>query len=228
MHDAVTGSLSELLIDLAASYRVLADADAFPHHAGLQMWKTEDDLARYRVAIEETRPDVLVETGTHTGGFAAWVADTFKIYVVSVDIAPRRSRPAHWPGVTFLVGDSAAAATADAVWATVRGLLSETHGEGRVMVTLDSDHHAPHVLNEMGRYAPLVTAGCHLVVEDGLADLLPPEQARLFGQRIPEVGGPLVAVSATLAAGPGWCRDIGLEGLSPVSHNPAGWWRRQG
>jgi cephalosporin hydroxylase len=219
MHHALTDSLTELLIDLAASYRVLSDADAFPHHAGLQMWKTEDDLARYRVAITETRPDVLVETGTHTGGFAAWVADTFGIRVVSVDIAPRRSRPAHWPGVTFIVGDSAAPATAEAVAAAVGGA-------GRVMVTLDSDHHAPHVLNEIGRYAPLVTAGCHLVVEDGLADLLPPEQARLFGARIPEEGGPLVAVSATLAAGPGWCRDIGLEGLSRVSHNPAGWWRR--
>lgn len=206
------------LIDVQASYRVLADADGFPAHAGLQMWKTVDDLTRYRIAIEATDPAILIETGTHTGGFAAWVADTFNLHVITIDANPHPARPRHYPGVTFLRGDSTAQATLEAV----HGL---TGGRRRIMVSLDSDHHQPHVKAEIRAYGPMVSAGCYLVVEDGLADLVGPARAHLFGKDIPILGGPLAAVGACLVGAPGWTRDTAIEAVSPVSHNPGGWWR---
>jgi cephalosporin hydroxylase len=45
----------------------------------------------------------------------------------------------------------------------VRGALRP---DDRVMVLLDSDHAEAHVRKELDLYAPLVTSGCYLIVED--------------------------------------------------------------
>src|SRR5688572_7978858 len=119
----------DTLIDVEASYRVLADEHGFPRHAGMQMWKSAPDLVRYRTAIEATTPAVLVETGTHTGGFAAWVADQYAgLQVITVDVNPHPQRPAAWPGVTFISGDSVAETT-------IRAVIDRLPRQGRVMVT---------------------------------------------------------------------------------------------
>lgn len=208
-------------LDRAASWSTFsAEAGYTQYHCGIGLWKTADDLDRYRKAIEATRPEVLVETGTRWGGFAAWVADEFDAEVITVDAYRTKGRPARWPGVAFVSGDSTdtriAAAVADLV------------GGRRCMVSLDSDHHAPHVEAEILAYGPLVTPGCYLVVEDGLADLVDADRSRRFGSQIPERGGPLYAIERTVAVDPAWRRDLDIEALTPVSHHPAGWWVRRG
>jgi cephalosporin hydroxylase len=208
-------------IDIAASYaRFDTESGYTQYHAGLAMWKVSDDLDRYRKAIEACQPEVLVETGTKWGGFAAWAADTFGLDVVTVDVRRVEGRPDSWPQVTFVAGDSMAPATTAQVASMVAG--------HRCMVSLDADHHAGHVMREIELYSAMVTPGCYLVVEDGLADLVAPKLARRIGCRIPEEGGPLRAIEAsTLTIDPTFERDLDIEAMTLVSHNPAGWWRRR-
>lgn len=209
-------------LDVAASCATFDnEGDFTQQYEGLRVWKTVDDLARYRAVIEATRPEVVVEVGTKWGGFAAWLADTFGVQVLAVDIEVAEGRPDTWPGVTFIVeGSSIDSHVVDRVRELVAGR--------RTMVALDGDHHAVHVAREIRAYGPLVSSGCYLVVEDGIADLAPEAVAEPIGRHIPRTGGPLRAITRELGGAPGWTRDRAVEGMSSVSHHPAGWWRRGG
>lgn len=205
-------------LDVEASCATFQDEAGFTQrHEGLRVWKTVDDMARYRAAIEATRPDVVVEVGTKWGGFAAWLADTCGVEVVAVDIERAEGRPDTWPGVTFVVEGSSIDSH---VITRVRRL---TAGR-RTMVALDGDHHAAHVCREIRAYGPLVSRGHYLVVEDGIADLAPYDVAEPIGHHIPRTGGPLRAVTRELGGDDAWRRDRGIENLTRVSHHPAGWW----
>lgn len=195
------------------------EGDFTQRHEGLRVWKTTDDLARYRRVIETARPEVVVEVGTKWGGFAAWLADTCGVQVIAVDIERAEGRPDSWPGVTFVVEGSSTDAH---VIARVRELVRGR----RTMVALDGDHHAPHVAREIRAYGPIVSRGQYLVVEDGIADLAPYEVAEPIGHRIPRTGGPLRAITRELADNDEWLRDRFTENMTRVSHHPAGWWRR--
>jgi cephalosporin hydroxylase len=192
------------LVDIEAS---LAHVDA--QYANPTITKLPQDLDRYRAVIAADRPEVVVECGTQFGGSACWFA-ALGVDVVTVDIAPQADAAKSCSDrITWVVGNSADPSVAG----MVRG-FAEGH---RVMVVLDSDHSAKHVAAEIRLYGPLVTPGCHLVVEDGICRWLP-----LFNQS----GSPLDAVEELLAGNPDWIRDEAVEALSPVSMFPGGWWTR--
>lgn len=112
--------------------------------------------------------------------------------------------------MTWLVGPSTDAATLKRVEAAVAGR--------RCMVVLDSDHSAAHVAAEILLYGPLVSPGCHLVVEDGIVRWLD----------IPKfVGSPLDAIEEHLAGNSEWERDVKVETMHPATMYVAGWWRRR-
>jgi cephalosporin hydroxylase len=191
------------LIDLDASLARVRDQ--YNSHV---MQKLPEDLDRYVTVIAADRPDVLVECGTGRGGSACWFAAQ-GVEVVTIDIADRAAEVKGCsPQVTWLVGDSADPALAGMVAGMVVGR--------RVMVVLDSDHAAGHVAAEIVRYGPLVSPGCHLVVEDGITRWMPGEPP-----------GPLDAIELLLDGDPRWARDSKTEQLSPVSMYPGGWWVRR-
>jgi cephalosporin hydroxylase len=172
--------------------------------------KPAEDLERYRRLLAASRPEVLVECGTLTGASAKWFVEQGVPRIVTIDLNAGNRRPEFdHPRITYLAGDTRDPATADQVRALV--------GDARAMVSLDSDHSTATVLRELELYAPLVSPGCYLVVEDGYFRWLPGGY----------VGDPLEALEQTLLRdGTGWVRDAELEGLFPVSQSPAGWWRR--
>jgi cephalosporin hydroxylase len=128
---------------------------------GLRAMKAPTDAWSYQEIIAETRPDLLVETGSMFGGSALFFAGIMDLLghgrVISIDIAPDRELPSH-DRVTWLTRSSVDPATLD--------MVRTAAGGGTVMVVLDSDHSAGHVLRELDLYAPLVTPGSYLVVED--------------------------------------------------------------
>jgi cephalosporin hydroxylase len=156
-----------------------------------------------------------VETGTAHGGSALYLATLCETVgtgeVVSVDIGPWPDRPAH-PRLTYLTASS----TDPAVVARV---AERATGAGTVLVVLDSDHRRDHVLAELRAYAPLVTPGSYLVVEDTNINGHPVYEA--FGP------GPMEAVQDFLKERDDFEADRSREKFL-LTFNPGGWLRRSG
>lgn len=208
--------MAEPLIDVEESLSTFDRREHIQRVDGIKVLKLWADLDRYAKVIAETRPEVLVETGSRFGGSALWFAQ-HGVPVISVDL-DRRHRPEH-PDITWVLGDSADP--------RIAGLVVQLVGGRRCMVSLDSLHTGPHVTAEIGLYGPLVTPGCHLVVEDTIFGYAHPDQLRRLALApLIDFGSPLDAVEQTLVQDPAWERDEAVEKLHRTSHHPLGWWRR--
>ena len=131
-----------------------------------RLWHVEwpTDLWNYQEIVVQTKPDVIVETGTHRGGSALFLAsiceliDKGEVISIDTDDTYRATQPKH-PRLTFLSGSS----TDPNIVAEVKRRIA---GRTNVFVILDSDHHCNHVLNELRIYSELVPINGYLVVED--------------------------------------------------------------
>ena len=180
---------------------------------GAHAQKCPLDMWIYQEILFETRPDVLIEAGTFKGGSAYYFASIFDLLkhgrVITIDIEEFPGRPVH-DRITYLLGSS----TSDQILAQVRSLIRP--GE-TVMVSLDSDHHKNHVLNELRLYHSLVTPGNYLVVED----------THFNGHPIlPKFGpGPTEAVEEFLRGNPDFQVDRSREKFG-LTFNPGGYLKR--
>ena len=127
------------------------------------------DLWTIQETIFELKPALIVETGTNRGGSSYFYAQLFDLMgtsgrVVTIDTA--RQHDLTHPRITYLIGDSTSTAIVD----EVRDVASSCGGP--VFIILDSDHSEPHVARELELYAPLVTPGSYVLVQDGSIDTL--------------------------------------------------------
>lgn len=197
----------------------------FYHHRREETWmasrwmgapaqKNPLDLWIYQEILFETKPDLLIETGTYDGGSALYYASLFDLLghgqVLSIDIAPQANLPQH-PRIRYLTSSST---SLDALQ-LAREMAA---GCERVMVSLDSDHSESHVLEECRLYGPLVTPGCYMVVEDTNVNGHP-----VFREHGP---GPMEAVRRFLGESSDFDADRSRERYVLTFH-PNGWLRKR-
>lgn len=179
---------------------------------GVACQKCPLDLWIYQEILFETRPDLILETGSLEGGSALFLAHMCELLgrgrVVSIDIEDR-PRPRH-SRITYVAGSSADPQVIE------RAAAGRRPGD-RVMVILDSDHSEAHVTRELRGLAPLVSVGCYLVVEDTNVNGHP--TYRKFGP------GPWEATQRFLAENPDFIADRTREKLL-LTFNPCGYLRR--
>ena len=171
------------------------------------------DLWIYQEIIDETKPDVIVETGTAYGGSALFLASICDLSnrgrVITIDVAEQPDRPEH-PRIQYLAGSS----TSEEIVDTVKGMINSSE---RVMVVLDSDHRAEHVRKELDIYSSLVSIDCYLIVEDTNINGHP--VMPLYGE------GPMEAVEEFLRTQKSFVIDREREKFF-MTFNPAGYLRR--
>ena len=180
------------------------------------------DLWMMQQIIYEVQPDLVIETGTWLGGSALYWAHTLngmgleRSRVVTIDVqdgcATAQTHPLWKKYVTFLKGSSTDRDIVARVTEMAKGR--------RTLVTLDSDHSMAHVLRELQAYAPIVSRGSYLVVEDTNLDAVP-----IAANFVP---GPMAAVQRFLDQGGSemFEKDITREAYI-ITFNPGGWLRRK-
>jgi cephalosporin hydroxylase len=126
--------------------------------------------------------------------------------------ATAASNPLWKKYVTFIKGSSTAPEIVSNIAQRVQG--------HKVLVTLDSDHTASHVLSEMKAYSPMVSKGSYLVVEDTHMDGVPTDPN--FGP------GPMAAVLQFMKEGgsKNFEQDFSREAFI-MTFNPGGWLRHK-
>jgi cephalosporin hydroxylase len=135
---------------------------------GIPTLENPCDMWSIQEIISEIKPDFIVETGTFKGGGAVFFASILQVInpvgkVITVDIKPQMEEAAKLDlfkdRVEFIEGSSTSAEV-------IQRIAERIKGAKVVMVTLDSDHHMPHVLKELELYSGFVSPGSYLIVQD--------------------------------------------------------------
>lgn len=180
---------------------------------GRPVWQNPLDLWTIQETIWDVKPDLVIECGTYRGGGSVFYADLLSLVghgrVLSIDV--EKLHEEEHPLVEFVVGSSISAEVVE------RATEAAKACSGPVMVILDSDHSRDHVRREMELYAPLVTPGSYMMVQDGVIDVLPTMQGP----------GPLAAIQDFLGTHPEFEVDSERSSRFLVTHSPSGWLRRR-
>ena len=148
---------------------------------GYRCLKPPTDMMVQQEIIMETKPDVIIETGTYEGGSAVFYASIFQLmgteigHVITIDKKVWRTGEAGdgfisqgWliDRVTSYTGSSTDPTIIRHVVEHLGAIYGIHRRSPKIMVVLDSNHNKRHVLKELELYSSFVTPGCYLIVED--------------------------------------------------------------
>lgn len=171
---------------------------------GVKLFKCPLDLWVYQEILFDLKPDWIIETGTKYGGSALFLAHMCDIInkgkIITIDINDEiRARHRR---VTYMKGSSTHPRIVKNVKKFVRGT---------VLLILDSDHRAGHVLRELNAYNDVSS---YIIVED-----------TALGYTVKRKGyppGPKVAVDRFLEENSEWTIDKDKNKFM-LSFNPDGY-----
>ena len=201
------------------------------------------DMVALQTLIWNIKPDLIIETGIAHGGSliqsasclalidlteaieagAQYKYEDTKRKVIGIDIDIRdhnriaiESHPmSNW--ITMIEGSSIDPKTVDKV-----SKLAQEYE--KVLVLLDSNHTAEHVLQELKAYSGLVTVGSYCIVYDTVIEDMPPNS---FPDRPWGVGNnPMTAVFEFLRGNPQFEIDLEIQNRLQISVAPNGYLRR--
>jgi cephalosporin hydroxylase len=187
---------------------------------GVTALKNPLDMWIYQEIIHEVKPDVIVEIGSAMGGSALFLAHMLDIIgsgiVVTIDIE-RSTFIAEHDRIVTVTGDSSSA--------PIIHRVEELCSGRKVLVIHDGDHNRAKVLEDIRAYAPLVSVGSYLIVEDGVIDQIHADADRegRFGDF--RDGGPLRATREFLRENDSFVVDASRERYL-ITYNPEGFLKR--
>lgn len=131
---------------------------------GVPVLQYPSDLIVLQEVIWDTRPELIIESGTAYGGTALFFATILdgigsgEVLTLDIDHSRVKPRSRSHSRVRLLTADSTKPESSEEVRRRAEGY--------RTMIFLDADHRREAVLTELRAYADLVTPGCYAVVAD--------------------------------------------------------------
>jgi len=163
--------------------RFSVDSICKGHHnvtyRGVKAIRSPFDYVIYQMILFELKPDLVIEIGTNKGGGALYIADLLEIIdngiLHTIDIEDQSDELVknHKRIRTFVKG-----------WEDYD--LKETEDFEKILVIEDASHIYEDTLQALRKFAPIISKGSYLIVEDGIINEINLEKE--FN------GGPLKAI----------------------------------
>lgn len=153
-------------------------------YRGISAIKCPFDYVMYQMIISEIQPDLIIEIGTNYGGGSLYLADLMDIIghgtIHTIDIEKKTGTVvANHPRIKLFTDG----------WENYN--LKEAAGFSKILIIEDASHTYEDTIGALRKFAPLVSVGSYLIVEDGIMNDLNKEKG--FH------GGPLRAIREFLS-----------------------------
>jgi cephalosporin hydroxylase len=178
-------------------------------YRGVKAIKCPFDYVLYQMLIWELQPDLIIEIGTNKGGSALYLADTLaltgkgEVHTIDIEKDQASELTRSHPRIKLFTDG-------------YQGYdLNLAKGYQTILVIEDGSHSYTDTLATIKKFAPVVTPGSYLIVEDGIINEL--------GMKKHFDGGPLRAIDEFLPSHPEfsidrkWCDMFGTNATFNVS-----------
>jgi cephalosporin hydroxylase len=207
---------------------------------GLPLIQLPADIVATQELIWTVKPTVIIETGIARGGSLIFNASQLalldlcengfvdakdskrKCIGIDIDIRSHNREAIEGHPLAAMIHLIEGPSTDDNVLEQINKLIKP---DDRVMVVLDSNHTHDHVLLELNKYSPLVTAESYLIVHDTGIEFT---QQDAFPDRDWGIGNnPYTAVQSFIKTNPHFVIDEVVCGKLLITSSPSGYLQRQ-